>query len=67
MVTDSPRETLLTPGLHPINPKYMQIKRHPAMIIKKGRLGIVTKRVDDIPPPGTILVSKDDNYKVLRL
>ncbi|GAG01890.1 unnamed protein product, partial [marine sediment metagenome] len=55
-----PRQTVLTPGLHPINPKYMQVKTHPAMIIKKGKLGIVTKRVGDIPPPGTILVSKDD-------
>jgi regulator of protease activity HflC (stomatin/prohibitin superfamily) len=58
-----PRETVLTPGLHPINPKYMLIKKHPATIIKKGKLGIVTKRVGDTPPPGTILVSKDDNYK----
>ena len=58
-----PRETVLTPGLHPINPKYLKVKEHPAIIIKKGQLGIVTKRVGDIPPPGTILVSKDDNYK----
>jgi regulator of protease activity HflC (stomatin/prohibitin superfamily) len=58
-----PRETVLTPGLHPINPKYLKVKEHPAIIIKKGQLGIVTKRVGDIPPPGTILVSKDANYK----
>ena len=58
-----PRETVLTPGLHPINPKYMIVKEHPAIIIRKGQLGVVTKRVGDIPPPGTILVSKDDNYK----
>ena len=58
-----PRETVLTPGLHPINSKYMIVKEHPAIIIQKGQLGIVTKRVGDIPPPGTILVSKDSNYK----
>jgi len=58
-----PRETVLTPGLHPINPKYMIVKEHPAIIIRKGQLGVVTKRVGDIPPPGTILVSKDANYK----
>ena len=58
-----PREIVLTPGLHPVNPKYKQVKKHPAVIIIKGQLGIVTKRVGDIPPPGTILVSKDDNYK----
>ncbi len=58
-----PRETVLTPGLHPINPNYLKVKEHPAIIIKKGQLGLVTKRVGDIPPPGTILVSKDDNYK----
>jgi len=58
-----PRETVLTPGLHPINPRYMQVKEYPATIIKKGQVGIVTKRVGDIPPPGTVLVSKDDNYK----
>jgi regulator of protease activity HflC (stomatin/prohibitin superfamily) len=58
-----PRETILTPGLHPINPKYKLVKKYPAVIMKKGQLGIVTKRVGDIPPPGTILVSKDDNYK----
>ncbi|MBL7177273.1 MAG: hypothetical protein ISS66_15725 [Desulfobacteraceae bacterium] len=58
-----PRITVLTPGLHPINPKYKKVKQHSAVIIKKGRLGIVTKRVGDTPPPGTILVSKDDNYK----
>jgi len=58
-----PRESVLTPGLHPINLKYLQVKKHPAKIIKKGKLGIVTKRVGDNPPPGTILVSKDDNYK----
>ena len=45
-----PRETVLTPGLHPINPKYMIVKEHPAIIIQKGQLGIVTKRVGDIPP-----------------
>lgn len=61
-----PRQTVLTPGLHPINPKYMQVKLHPATIIKKGKLGVVTKRVGDIPPPGTILVSKDDNYKGIQ-
>ncbi len=58
-----PRETVITPGLHPINPKYLKVKEHPAVIIKKGQLGIITKRVGVIPPPGTILVSKDDNYK----
>jgi regulator of protease activity HflC (stomatin/prohibitin superfamily) len=58
-----PRETILTPGLHPINPEYKRVKKHHAVIMKKGQLGIVTKRVGDIPPPGTILVSKDDNYK----
>ncbi len=58
-----PRETVITPGLHPINPKYLKVKEHPALIIKKGQLGLVTKRVGVIPPPGTILVSKDDNYK----
>ena len=41
----------------------MKVKEHPAIIIKKGQLGIVTKRVGDITPPGTILVSKDDNFK----
>jgi hypothetical protein len=46
-----PRETVLTPGLHPINPKYVLVKQHPAVIIKKGQLGVVTKRVGDIPPP----------------
>jgi len=61
-----PRETVLTPGLHPINPKYLQVKEQPAVIIKKGRLGIVTKRVGDSPPPGLILVSKDDNYKGIQ-
>jgi regulator of protease activity HflC (stomatin/prohibitin superfamily) len=61
-----PRETILTPGVHPINPKYMQVKQHRAVIIKKGQLGIVTKRVGDVPPPGTILVSKDDNYKGIQ-
>lgn len=58
-----PRETVITPGLHPINPKYLKVKEQPAIIIKKGQLGIVTKRVGVVPPPGTILVSKDDNYK----
>ena len=58
-----PRETVLTPGLHPINSKYKIVKEHPAIIIQKGQLGIVTKRVGDIPPPGTILVSKDADYK----
>ena len=58
-----PRETVLTPGLHPINPKYMNVIEHPAVIIRKGQLGIVTKRVGDVPPPGTILVSRDENYK----
>jgi regulator of protease activity HflC (stomatin/prohibitin superfamily) len=58
-----PRKTVLTPGMHPVNPQYHKVKQHPATIIKKGQLGIVTKMVGDIPPPGTILVSKDHNYK----
>ena len=51
-----PRESILTPGLHPINPKYKLVKKHSAVIIEKGQLGIVTKRVGDIPPPGTIML-----------
>jgi regulator of protease activity HflC (stomatin/prohibitin superfamily) len=58
-----PREAVLTPGLHPINPNYLKVKLHPAVVIQKGQLGVVTKRVGDIPPPGIVLVSKDDNYK----
>jgi regulator of protease activity HflC (stomatin/prohibitin superfamily) len=58
-----PRESVLTPGLHPINPKYLMVKKHPAVIIQKGQLGVVTKRVGEIPPDGTVLVSKDDNFK----
>jgi regulator of protease activity HflC (stomatin/prohibitin superfamily) len=58
-----PREAVLTPGLHPINPKYLKVKQHPAVVIKKGQLGVVTKRVGVMPPSGTVLVSKDDNYK----
>jgi regulator of protease activity HflC (stomatin/prohibitin superfamily) len=61
-----PRESVLTPGLHPVNPRYLKVKQYPATIIKKGQLGIMTKMVGDIPPPGTILVSKNDNFKGIQ-
>ncbi|MBL7100531.1 MAG: hypothetical protein ISS23_01105 [Nanoarchaeota archaeon] len=61
-----PRETVLTPGLHPINPRYLTVKVEKAIIIKDGKVGVVTKRVGEAPPPGTILVSKEDNYKGIQ-
>ncbi|MCG2718543.1 MAG: hypothetical protein L6408_06905, partial [Nanoarchaeota archaeon] len=61
-----PRKTVLTPGTHPINPKYMKVDRQPAKFIKDGQIGIVTKLVGDMPPAGTILVSKEDNFRGIQ-
>lgn len=61
-----PRETVLTPGFHPVNPRYLKVTEQRAIIIEQGKIGIVTKRVGDDPPSGMILVSKDDGYKGIQ-
>ena len=59
------RETL-PPGTYYINPLSLKVEQVPATLIVKGQVGVVTKKVGDMPPAGTILVSADDAYQGIQ-
>ena len=61
-----PRKTVLKPGLHPINPKYLKVTIQKAVVIPEGKIGVIIRRVGDIPPEGTVLVDVKSNYRGLQ-
>lgn len=56
----------LGPGTHYINTDAENIEQVKAVIIDKGEVGIVTKRVGKLPPEGTILVKTDSPYRGIQ-
>lgn len=61
-----PRLEILSPGLYPINPYYLEVKSEPAVIIPEGKIGVATKRIGQEPPTGTVLVAKADNFRGIQ-
>ncbi|MBF0531306.1 MAG: hypothetical protein HQK55_18960, partial [Deltaproteobacteria bacterium] len=61
-----PRLEILRPGLYPINPYYLEVKTEPAVIIPESKIGLVIKRIGQDPPAGTVLVSKEDNFRGIQ-
>ena len=61
-----PRLSTLSPGLHPINPKYIEVTEMPAVVIPSGKIGVVTRKVGETPPEGMVLVPKDSKYRGIQ-
>lgn len=61
-----PRKSVLKPGLHPINPKYLKVTEAPAVVIPEGSIGVVIRKTGDNPPKGTVLVEKDSGYRGIQ-
>lgn len=59
------RETL-PPGTYYINPLSLKVEQVDATLIQKGQVGVVTKKVGDMPPPGTILMGADDPFQGIQ-
>ncbi len=57
---------ILVPKTYYFNPTAVKIEQHPAIVIKKGEVGVVTKKVGTIPPAGTILVSATDEFQGIQ-
>ncbi|MDM8540779.1 SPFH domain-containing protein [Desulfococcaceae bacterium HSG9] len=58
-----PRLKVLEPGHYPINSQYLEVKLQPAIQIPEGNIGIMTRKIGDEPPIGTVLVNKDSQYR----
>ena len=61
-----PRKTVLKPGIHPINPKYLQVTQVRAVVIPEGKIGVVIRRTGEIPPYGTVLVGNDTSFRGIQ-
>ncbi len=61
-----PRRTVLKPGLHPINTKYMKIEQYKAVVIPQGSIGVLHRKTGEDPPKGMVLVPKDSNYRGIQ-
>jgi regulator of protease activity HflC (stomatin/prohibitin superfamily) len=57
------RKKILEPGTYPLNIEYFNIELHDALDIEPGKIGILTRKIGDPPPPGQILVPLDSNYR----
>ncbi len=58
-----PRLEILKPGEYPINTAYLEVKQFPAVQIPEGSLGVMTRLYGEDPPQGTILVSKESEFR----
>lgn len=54
------------PGVYYYNPLSVKVEIVDAVVIKKGQIGIVTKKVGKNPPSGTILVKADDDFQGIQ-
>jgi len=61
-----PRREVLSPGLHPVNPKYLKVSIHPAVVIPEGKIGVVIRKIGDIPPDDMVLVPRNSNYRGIQ-
>ncbi len=57
-----PQIQILSPGTYRINPVLFKIKNVPAIIIDKGKIGLVTSMDGDPIPPGRLLAKKVDGH-----
>ena len=57
---------VLVPGEYYLNPLAVEVDIIEAVVIPKGQVGIVTKRVGEMPVEGTILVEADDNFQGIQ-
>ncbi|MEE4358908.1 MAG: SPFH domain-containing protein [Desulfococcaceae bacterium] len=60
------QQEIIPPGTNYFNPLALKVEQVPATVIEKGQVGIVTKKVGKVPPPGTILVSRDDEFQGIQ-
>lgn len=58
-----PRLEVLKPGSYPINTAYLEVKQFPAVQIPEGSLGVLTRLYGEEPSQGTILVSKESQFR----
>ena len=54
---------VVEPGIQYIHPYIYKWEIVDAVVIPAGKIGILTGKVGDLPPPGMILVSRDSNYQ----
>ncbi|MDM8544731.1 hypothetical protein QUF90_26960 [Desulfococcaceae bacterium HSG9] len=54
---------VLESGHYPINSQYLEVKLQPAIQIPEGNIGIMTRKISDEPPIGTVLVNKESQYR----
>jgi hypothetical protein len=57
---------VLVPGEYYLNPLAVTVDVIDAVVIPKGQVGIVTKRVGKMPPISTILVEADDVFQGIQ-
>ncbi|MEZ4524320.1 MAG: SPFH domain-containing protein [Desulfobacterales bacterium] len=60
------QQEIIPPGTYYFNPLAVKVEQVSATIIEKGQVGIVTKKVGKVPPAGTILVSRDDEFQGIQ-
>lgn len=61
-----PRLKVLKPGKYPINTRYLKVKVVSSLIIKQGQVGIVTQKIGNQPPKGTVLVEAGSGFKGIQ-
>ncbi|MGE0084881.1 MAG: SPFH domain-containing protein [Desulfococcaceae bacterium] len=61
-----PRREVLSPGLHPVNPKYLKVSIHPAVVIPEGKIGVVIRKIGDIPPDDMVLVPRNSSFRGIQ-
>ena len=54
---------VLEPGIQYLHPYIYKWEIVDAVSVSAGKLGILTRRVGKIPPPGSILVARDSEYQ----
>jgi len=57
------RKKILTPGTYPVNTVYFEVEIYDALDIQPGKVGILTRKIGDPPPPGQILVPMQSNSR----
>lgn len=57
---------ILQPGTYYFNPKKVKVVSVEAVLIEKGFVGVVTKKVGKEPPYNTILVDRDSDFRGIQ-
>ena len=61
-----PRKTVLKPGLHPINTRYLKVTQFKSVFVPEGKIGVNIRRTGEAPPYGTVLVGEKTNYRGIQ-